>query len=49
MKKCEFIMNDLKKRAYLNILPLGSYDLLIVMYWLEKRKFMLNYHDKTLS
>ena len=31
----------------LNILPLGSYDLLIGMDWLENRKAMMNYWDKT--
>ena len=49
MKKCDFIMNGLKTHADLNILRLGSYDLLIGMDWLEKQIFILNCYDKTLS
>lgn len=33
----------------LNILPLGSYDLLIGMDWLEKHRVILNCYDKTFS
>ena len=32
----------------MNILPLGSYDLLIGMDWLEKKKALMNCWDKTL-
>ena len=49
MEKCEFTMNDLKTHANLNILPSGSYDLLIGMDQLEKYRFILNYYDKTIS
>ena len=42
-------MNGLKTHAYLNILPLGSYDLLIGMDWLEKHRVILNCYDKTFS
>ena len=42
-------MSGLKTHADLNILPLGSYDLLIGMYWLEKHRVILNYYDKTFS
>ena len=41
-------LNDFQKEANLNILPLGSYELLIGMDWLEKRKAMMNCWDKTL-
>ena len=44
---CELLMNDFITHANLNILPLGSYDLLIGMDWLEKHKVMLNCFDKT--
>ena len=33
----------------MNILPLGSYDLLIGMDWLEKHRVMPNYYDKTFT
>ena len=32
-----------------NIIPLGSYDLLIGMYWPEEHKVVLNYFDKTFT
>ena len=41
-------LNDFQTEVNLNILPLGSYDLLIGMDWLEKRKDMMNCWDKTL-
>ena len=45
VKKCEFIMNDLKTHAYLNILPLVSYDSLIRMDWVKKHRVILNFCD----
>jgi hypothetical protein len=35
VKSCPIDMNGLSTRAYLNIIPLGSYDYLIGMDWLE--------------
>ena len=35
-------MNDFITHVDLNILPLGSYDLLIGMDWIEKQRVMLN-------
>ena len=49
VKGCELNMNGLISQADLNILPLGSYDLLIGMDWLEKHRVLLNCYDKTLS
>ena len=43
------MMNELNTHDDLNILQLGSYDLLIGMEWLEKHRFMLNYYDKTFT
>ena len=48
-KICEFNMNGLKTQVDLNILPLGSYDLLTWMYCLEKHRVILNCYDKTIS
>ena len=42
-------MNDFIARADLKILPLGSYDLLIGMDWIEEHKVVLNYFDKTFT
>ena len=41
-------LNDYQIEVNLNILPLGSYDTLIGMDWLEKQKTMMNYWDKML-
>ena len=49
VKNCKLMKNDFIMHADLNILPLGSYDLLIGMDWLEKQKLMLNYFDKTFT
>ena len=40
------MMNGSITHAYLNIFPLGSYDMLIEMDCLEKYKVMLNCFDK---
>ena len=42
-------MNDFNTHVDLNILPLGSYDMLIGMGWLEKYRVMLNCFDKTFT
>src|SRR5277367_1436910 len=42
-------MNGFLAQVKLNVLPLGSYDLLIGMDWLEKHKVILNCYDKTFS
>ena len=43
------MMNDFIMHVDLNIIPLGSYDLLIGMDWLEKHKVMLNRFNKTFT
>ena len=42
-------MNYFNTHADLNILPLGSYDMLIGMDWIEKHKLMLNCFHKTFT
>ena len=49
VNNCELVMNDLQNHASLNILPLGSYDVLIGMDWLEKHKVSLNCFEKTFT
>jgi hypothetical protein len=44
----QFIMDGLPTQATLNILPLGYYDLLISMDWLDTYKTKLDYYYKTL-
>ena len=40
-------MNGLNTCVDLNVLPLGSYDVLIVMDWLEALRVKLDYYNKT--
>ena len=42
-------MNQLETSVNLNVLPLGSYDVLIGMDWLEQHRVVLNYFDKTFT
>ena len=42
MKKYEILMNEFNTHVDLNILPLGSSDMLIGMDWLEKNRVVLN-------
>jgi len=43
------IMNDFRTQINLNVLPLGSYDVLIGMDWLEKHHVILNCFEKTFT
>jgi hypothetical protein len=45
----QFIMDGFPTQATLNILPLGSYDLLIGMNWLSTYKTKLDSYHKTLE
>ena len=49
VKNCKLMMDDFIMHDYVNILPLGSCDLLIRMDWLEEHKVVLNYFDKTFT
>jgi hypothetical protein len=49
VKSCLMDMNGLNTRADLNILPLGSYDCLIWMDWLDQHHAMLDYHNKAFT
>jgi hypothetical protein len=46
VKSCLVDMNGLGTKADLNILPLGSYDCLIGMDWLDQHHVVLDYHNK---
>jgi predicted aspartyl protease len=45
----EFSLDGQKIRTNLNILPLGSYDMIIEMDWLEQHKLVLDFYTKILS
>ena len=49
VKNCQLMMNYFLTHVNVNILPLGSYDLLIGMDWLEEHKVLLNCFDKTFT
>ena len=42
-------MDQFETVVNLNVLPLGSYDLLIGMDWLEQHRVILNCYDKTFT
>ena len=46
VKSCPVGMNGLGTKAYLNIFPLGSYDFLIGMDWLDQHHAILDCHNK---
>ena len=49
VKNCTIKMDQFESFVKLNVLPLGSYDMLIGMDWLEKHRVVLNCFDKTFT
>jgi hypothetical protein len=49
VKSCLLDMNGLSTREDLNILPLGSYDCLIGMDWLDQHHAILDCHNKAFT
>ena len=49
VKECAIVMDKFETVVKLNVLPLGSYDLLIGMDWLEQHRVILNCYDKTFT
>ena len=47
IKVCPLEINGLKTIAELNIIPFGSYDVLIVMDWLDSHHAILDCDDKS--
>jgi len=45
--KCNIEINDQNTYVNLNVLPLGSYDIIIGIDWLESHKVILNYYEKS--
>jgi hypothetical protein len=48
-KYCLIDMNGLNTKVDVNIIPLGSYDFLIGMDWLEKHHVFLDCYNKTIT
>jgi hypothetical protein len=49
VKNCPIDMNGLNKKLDSNIIPLGSYDYLIGMDWLENYHDVLDFYNKTIT
>ena len=49
VNECVVVMDHFETVVKLNVLPLGSYDLLIGMDWLEQHRVILNCYDKTFT
>ena len=49
VKDCQIDMNVLNKKLDVNIIPLGSYDCLIGMDWLEKHHVVLDCYKKEIK
>jgi predicted aspartyl protease len=49
VKDCSINMNGLNTKVDVNIIPLGSYDCLIGMDWLEKHHVVMDSYNKTIT
>jgi hypothetical protein len=49
IKYCPIDMNGLNTKVDAKIIPLGSYECLIGMDWLEKQHVVLDYYNKTIT
>ena len=49
VKECAIVMDKFETVLKLNVFPLGSYDLLIGMDWLEQHRVVLKCYDKTFT
>ena len=47
VENCEMFMSQFKTQVKLNVLPLGYYDVLIGMDWMERHPVVLNCFEKT--
>jgi len=48
VEKCPIMLDGFASQANFNVLPLGSYDVLIGMDWLEKHRAKLDCYKKVL-
>jgi hypothetical protein len=46
---CELILDGQNTKLNMNILPLGYYDVIIGMEWLERHKVIMNCYEKPLT
>ena len=49
VKSCSISLNGVNTSVDINIIPLGSFDILIGMDWLDKYHIVLDYHRKAFT
>jgi hypothetical protein len=49
VRGCPLCLDGVNTIFYMNIIPLGSYDILIRMDWLDKNHVVLDFHNKTFT
>jgi hypothetical protein len=49
VRSCSISLNGMNTSIYLNIIPLGPYDIMIGMDWLEKHHVVLDFHNRTFT
>jgi hypothetical protein len=49
VKSCSISLNGVNISFDINIIPLGSYDILIGIDWLDKHHVVLDFHSKTFT
>ena len=49
VEDCKCTMNGLQTKSNLDIIPMGSYDILLGMGWLESHHAILDCHNKVLT
>jgi hypothetical protein len=49
VRSCSMSLNGMNTSIDLNVIPLGSYDILIGMDWLDKHHVVLDCHNKTFT
>ena len=47
VEKCPLVMNRLRTYVDMNVIPLGYYDVLIGMDWLEAHRVKIDYYNNT--
>lgn len=49
VRPCVFELNGMPRSTHLNVLPLGSYSMLLGMDWLFIHKTKVDYYDKVIE
>jgi hypothetical protein len=49
VRSCSISFNGVNTSVDLNIIPLGSYDILIGIYWLDKHHVVLDFYSKSFT